>query len=114
MTIENAGWDSIWFTEHHFGPEGFEGFFPTQLKLCTDIAARTSRFPLGQAANIVTFWNPFRFVEDISLLGSHEQWRVEVGVGPGVYGREASNLNKDADLKDQERISVYLLKPLNL
>ena len=23
MTIEDAGWDSIWFTEHHFGHEGF-------------------------------------------------------------------------------------------
>ena len=24
VTIEDAGWDSIWFTEHHFGHEGFE------------------------------------------------------------------------------------------
>ena len=29
--------------------------------------------------------------------------RVEVGIGRGVYGREASNLNKDADLKDQAK-----------
>ena len=26
MTIEDAGWDSIWFSEHHFGHEGFEVF----------------------------------------------------------------------------------------
>ena len=57
VTIENAGWDSIWFSEHHFGHEGFE-VFPNAIMLCTDIASRTSLLRLGQAANIVTFWNP--------------------------------------------------------
>jgi alkanesulfonate monooxygenase SsuD/methylene tetrahydromethanopterin reductase-like flavin-dependent oxidoreductase (luciferase family) len=71
--------------------------------LCTDIAARTSRIRLGQAANIVTFWNPLRFVEDIAVLDHMSNGRVEVGIGRGVYGREASNLNKDADLKDQAK-----------
>ena len=97
MTIEDAGWDSIWFSEHHFGHEGFE-VFPNAIMLCTDIAARTSLLRLGQAANIVTFWNPLRFVEDIAVLDHMSNGRVEVGIGRGVYGREASNLNKDADL----------------
>ena len=102
VTIEDAGWDSIWFTEHHFGHEGFE-VCPNPIMLCTDIAARTSRIRLGQAANIVTFWNPLRFVEDIAVLDHMSNGRVEVGIGRGVYGREASNLNKDADLKDQAK-----------
>tara|TARA_Y100001970_G_C14197591_1_gene839060 strand:- start:49 stop:1230 length:1182 start_codon:yes stop_codon:yes gene_type:complete len=102
MIIEDAGWDSIWFSEHHFGHEGFE-VFPNAIMLCTDIAARTSQLRLGQAANIVTFWNPLRFVEDIALLDHMSNGRVEVGIGRGVYGREASNLNKDADLKDQAK-----------
>ena len=67
VTIEDAGWDSIWFTEHHFGHEGFE-VCPNPIMLCTDIAARTTHLRLGQAANIVTFWNPLRFVEDIAVL----------------------------------------------
>ena len=29
--------------------------------------------------------------------------RVEVGIGRGVYGREALNMNKEADLKDQAK-----------
>jgi len=102
VTIEDAGWDSIWFTEHHFGHEGFE-VCPNAIMLCTDIAARTSRIRLGQAANIVTFWNPLRFIEDIAVLDHMSNGRVEVGIGRGVYGREASNLNKDADLKDQAK-----------
>ena len=29
--------------------------------------------------------------------------RVEVGIGRGIYGREAVNMNKEADLKDQAK-----------
>ena len=29
--------------------------------------------------------------------------RVEVGIARGIYGREAINLNKEADLKDQAK-----------
>ena len=65
--IENAGWDSIWFTEHHFGHEGFE-VCSNAIMMCADIAARTTKLRLGQAANIVTFWNPLRFAEDIAML----------------------------------------------
>ena len=64
---EKKEWDSIWFTEHHFSHEGME-ICPNPLMLSTDIAARTKRIRIGQAATIVTFWNPLRVAEDISLL----------------------------------------------
>ncbi len=100
--IENAGWDSIWFSEHHFGHEGFE-VCSNAIMMCADIAARTTKLRLGQAANIVTFWNPLRFAEDIAMLDQMSNGRVDAGIGRGVYGREASNLSKDADLKDQAK-----------
>lgn len=99
-TIEDAGWDSIWFTEHHFSHEGYE-VCPNPLMLSADIAARTNRIRIGQAANIVTFWNPLRFAEDLAMLDQMSGGRVDVGVGRGVYGREAIHLNKAADLRDQ-------------
>ena len=41
--------------------------------------------------------------EDIATLDQLSKGRVEVGVARGVYGREAINLNKEADLKDQAK-----------
>ena len=59
---------------------------------------------IGQAANVITFHNPIRLAEDIATLDQLSKGRVEVGVARGVYGREAINLNKGADLKDQAKI----------
>ncbi|MBT6608349.1 MAG: LLM class flavin-dependent oxidoreductase [Rhodospirillaceae bacterium] len=98
--VEDAGWESIWFTEHHFGHEGYE-VCPNPIMMSADIAARTTTLRIGQAANIVTYWNPVRLAEDIAMLDHMSNGRIEVGVGRGIYGREAIHLNKDADLKDQ-------------
>jgi len=95
-------WDSIWFTEHHFSHEGME-ICPNPILLSSDIAARTKNLRIGQAASIITFWNPIRAAEDIALLDQLSNGRVEVGVGRGIYGREALNMNADADMKDQAK-----------
>ena len=93
-------WNSIWFTEHHFNHEGMESC-TNPLMLGADAAARTKNIRIGQAANVITFHNPIRLAEDIATLDQLSKGRVEVGVARGVYGREAINLNKEADLKDQ-------------
>jgi alkanesulfonate monooxygenase SsuD/methylene tetrahydromethanopterin reductase-like flavin-dependent oxidoreductase (luciferase family) len=99
---DNNNWNSIWFTEHHFNHEGMETC-PNPLMMCTDIAARTKQIRLGQACNTITFWNPIRLAEDIATLDHLSNGRVEVGIGRGVYGREAVHLNVEADLKDQAK-----------
>ena len=71
--------------------------------MCTDAAARTRNIRLGQACNVITFHNPIRLAEDIATLDQMSKGRVEVGIGRGVYGREAINMNKEADLKDQAK-----------
>ena len=95
-------WNSIWFTEHHFNHEGMETC-SNPLMMCADIAARTKKIRLGQAANIITFHNPLRLAEDIASLDHLSNGRVEVGIGRGVYGREAIHMNVEADLKDQAK-----------
>jgi len=95
-------WDSIWFTGHHLNHEGMDAC-PNPLMLGADIAARTQNIRIGQAANIITFWNPLRVAEDIAMLDQMSGGRVECGVGRGVYGREAIHMNLDADLKDQAK-----------
>jgi len=95
-------WHSIWYTEHHFNHEGMEAC-TNPLMMCTDAAARTKYIRLGQACNTITFHNPIRLAEDIATLDQMSKGRVEVGIGRGVYGREAVNMNKDADVKDQAK-----------
>ena len=99
---DKNNWDSIWFTEHHFNHEGMESC-TNPLMMCTDAAARTKNIRLGQACNTITFHNPIRLAEDIATLDQMSKGRVEVGIGRGVYGREAVNMNKDADVKDQAK-----------
>ena len=99
---DKNSWDSIWFTEHHFNHEGMESS-PNPLMICTDVAARTKQIRLGQACNVITFWNPIRLAEDIAALDHLSKGRVEVGIGRGVYGREAVHMNVEADLKDQAK-----------
>ena len=99
---DKNNWNSIWFTEHHFNHEGMESQ-PNPLMMCTDVAARTKQIRLGQACNVITFWNPIRLAEDIAALDHLSQGRVEVGIGRGVYGREAVHMNIESDLKDQAK-----------
>jgi len=99
---DKNNWNSVWFTEHHFNHEGMESC-PNPLVIGTDIAARTKNIRIGQAANIITFHNPIRLAEDIATLDQLSKGRVEVGIGRGIYGREAINMNVEADLKDQAK-----------
>ena len=96
---DDARWHSIWFTEHHFGHEGFE-VCPNPVMMSADIAAHTRNIRLGQAANIITFWHPLRFAEDLAMLDHMSNGRVECAFGRGIYGREAVNLNKLADTRN--------------
>jgi alkanesulfonate monooxygenase SsuD/methylene tetrahydromethanopterin reductase-like flavin-dependent oxidoreductase (luciferase family) len=102
LYCDKNNWESIWFTEHHFNHEGMESS-PNALMMCTDIASRTKQIRLGQACNVITFWNPIRLAEDIATLDHLSKGRVNVGIGRGVYGREAVHMNIESDLKDQAK-----------
>ena len=99
---DENNWDSIWYTEHHFNHEGMESC-TNPLMMGVDAAARTKQIRIGQACNVITFHNPIRLAEDIALLDQLSGGRVDVGIGRGIYGREAINMNKEADLKDQAK-----------
>ena len=99
---DQTKWDSIWYTEHHFNHEGMESL-TNPLMMGVDAAARTKDIRIGQACNVITFHNPIRMAEDIALLDQLSKGRVEIGIGRGIYGREAINLNKEADMKDQAK-----------
>jgi alkanesulfonate monooxygenase SsuD/methylene tetrahydromethanopterin reductase-like flavin-dependent oxidoreductase (luciferase family) len=97
--LDGNGWESVWYTEHHFSYEGFE-VVPNPVMMSTWTAAHTKRIRIGQAANIITFWHPLRFAEDLAMLDHMSGGRIEVAVGRGIYGREALQLNKTADTRN--------------
>ncbi|MGE0213143.1 MAG: LLM class flavin-dependent oxidoreductase [Parvibaculaceae bacterium] len=97
--LDANDWASVWYTEHHFGHEGFE-VVPNPVMMSTWAAAHTKRLRIGQAANIITFWHPLRFAEDLAMLDHMSGGRVECAVGRGIYGREALQLNKQADTRN--------------
>lgn len=98
---DQNNWHSIWTTEHHFGHEGLE-VCPNPILMSTDLAARTERIRIGQAANIITFRNPIQIAEDLAMLDHMSGGRLEVAVGRGLYPREATNMNPGADVRKPE------------
>ncbi len=110
---DQNNWDSIWYTEHHFNHEGMESC-PNPLLMCADAAATTKQIRIGQACSVITFHNPIRLAEDIAMLDQMSNGRIEFGIGRGVYGREAVNMNIQSDLKDQAKNFRLFEETLNI
>jgi alkanesulfonate monooxygenase SsuD/methylene tetrahydromethanopterin reductase-like flavin-dependent oxidoreductase (luciferase family) len=105
---DKAGFETFWLPEHHFSVWGRE-LLGNPLMMAADIAARTERIRLGLAAAIITFWHPLRLAEDLALLDHLTGGRLEIGVGRGNYGLEASNLNPAADPNNRAaNVKVFL------
>ena len=108
QVCEAAGFATFWLPEHHFSVWGRE-LLGNPLMMAADIAARTERIRIGLAAAIITFWHPLRLAEDLALLDQLSGGRLEIGVGRGNYGLEASNLNPAADPNNRAgNVKVFL------
>ncbi|HUK07874.1 MAG TPA: LLM class flavin-dependent oxidoreductase [Stellaceae bacterium] len=102
ILLDEGGFDYIWLPEHHFSIWGRE-LLGNPLLALADLAVRTKRIRLGLAAAIITHWHPIRLAEDLALLDNLTDGRLEIGVGRGNYGLEATNLNPIADPNNQEQ-----------
>lgn len=108
QVCDRAGFETFWLPEHHFSVWGRE-LLGNPLMMAADIAARTERIRVGLAAAIITFWHPLRLAEDLALLDQLAGGRLEIGVGRGNYGLEASNLNPAADPNNRSaNVKVFL------
>jgi alkanesulfonate monooxygenase SsuD/methylene tetrahydromethanopterin reductase-like flavin-dependent oxidoreductase (luciferase family) len=105
---DKSGFETFWLPEHHFSVWGRE-LLGNPLMMLADLGARTQRIRLGLAAAIITFWHPLRLAEDLALLDHLCGGRLEIGVGRGNYGLEASNLNPAADPNNRAgNVKVFL------
>ena len=82
---EQLGYDSVWFTEHHFLPDGY---LPAFQPLAGAIAARTTRVRLSTDIAILPLYHPVRLAEELAVLDNLSGGRIEFGIGMGYVPDE--------------------------
>lgn len=104
VVAEEAGFDRVFYTEHHFQPTGSE-HSPNPLMNQMAVAAQTDTIKLCQATNIITWHDPVRFAEQAAILDTISDGRAEIGVGRGYQPRENEILGQywGGTIQDQEK-----------
>ena len=83
--VDQAGFDSIWLTEHHFTDDGYlAAIMPT----LAAIAARTTRVSIGTYVLLAPFYHPLRLAEDTATIDVISNGRLRLGIGLGYRGEE--------------------------
>jgi len=88
QTADSLGFDTVWFTEHHFQYEGYE-VLPNLIMFGVHAASLTEGVRFGQMFNVVPQWHPLRLAEDFAIADILTGGRMELGVGRGTVPREA-------------------------
>ena len=83
---DDAGFDALSLTEHHFHSEGLE--MPVApIPFLADLAARTKRIKLATLVMALPTWDPIRLAEEIALLDHLSKGRFIPGIGRGYQQR---------------------------
>jgi alkanesulfonate monooxygenase SsuD/methylene tetrahydromethanopterin reductase-like flavin-dependent oxidoreductase (luciferase family) len=77
--IEELGFDSAWFGEHHYA--GYS--FGAPAVIATAAAGRTRRLRLGTGVSLVPLHHPLRLAEEYAMLDVLSNGRLEYGIGRG-------------------------------
>lgn len=77
--IEELGFDSVWFGEHHYA--GYS--FGAPAVIATAAAGRTTRLRLGTGVSLIPLHNPLCLAEEYAMLDVLSNGRLEYGIGRG-------------------------------
>jgi len=115
--MDERGYSTLWFAEHHFQREGYE-CIPNVLMLAVHLAHLTKNLNIGCGFNIAPMWHPVRLAEDYATADILTKGRVVFGVGRGYHTREVEVFG--APMQDQnanrelfEEQVELILKALN-
>ncbi|MBR1175281.1 LLM class flavin-dependent oxidoreductase [Bradyrhizobium sp. KB893862 SZCCT0404] len=80
LQAEKLGFEGIFFSEHHFGLS----YSPSPNLLIAAVARHTTRLRLGTMGMVVPFYEPWRIVEELTMLDHLTNGRLEIGFAAGV------------------------------
>lgn len=80
IAAEQAGFDDVWFAEHHFMPYGV---CPSAITLAAHVLGRTERISVGTAVSVLSTTHPVALAEQWSMLDAVSGGRLRIGVGRG-------------------------------
>ena len=86
VLADEAGFDVMSTTEHHFHSEGYEASV-APLMLYTDLAARTKRIKFASLGLVLPAWDPLRAAEELAILDHLTQGRLYAGFARGYQDR---------------------------
>ncbi len=80
VEMEQAGFDTIWLTEHHFSEDGY---LPQMATMTAALAMVTKKVTLAQAIIELPLHHPVSLAEQLAIADILSHGRVRVGVGLG-------------------------------
>ncbi len=83
--LDQAGFDTIWTTEHHFVDDGY---LAASMPMLAAMAARTKRVKVGSFVILGPFYHPLRLAEDAALIDVISGGRLRLGIGVGYRQEE--------------------------
>jgi alkanesulfonate monooxygenase SsuD/methylene tetrahydromethanopterin reductase-like flavin-dependent oxidoreductase (luciferase family) len=87
--VDEAGFDTLWVTEHHFTDDGYlSALFP----MLSAMAVRTSRVVLGTNVALAPLYQPLRLAEDAAAVATIANGRFLLGLGIGYRDEEFAAL----------------------
>lgn len=86
VLADQAGFDVMSTTEHHFHSEGYEASV-APLLLYTDLAARTERIKFASLGLVLPAWDPIRAAEEIAVFDQLTTGRFYAGFARGYQDR---------------------------
>lgn len=92
---EEMGFESLWFSEHHFRPEWSHNSAP-DLTLAA-ISQRTTRMRLGVAVVLVPIHHPLHVAQRMATLDILSNGRVDLGVGRTGYPYQLTPYGTDIE-----------------
>jgi len=87
--VEEAGFDGLWVSEHHFTDDGYmSGLFP----VLGAIASATGSISIGTNVALAPFYNPLRLAEDAAVVDLLSHGRLLLGLAIGYRDEEFAAL----------------------